>query len=253
MRGLNWIKLLLVCLAISQGIALTSLADTEHSSWDELARQAFSEDAAVSKQAFESLQKIPNLEKDVRSGIHSKNRIEALELIRAFHLHSLFPEIVSELNAHDDERTWATAVSIANDNDRKELSRIALKKIQNDWRTLPDSGKRAVLAAAFDLKCQVPAKTLTQLLSDSSYEVRIESAQLAGELLRITGNEQYSETLKKSLQTSPYQLRLEAIGQIKAQPLALKRKLRSSLKTCAKDENLEVQNACASAQMGTSS
>jgi hypothetical protein len=177
-----------------------------------------------------------------------------LELVRALHRASFFPEILKDLQAdHEDALTWETAISIAGPKEKEQLSRLVSDQIQGHWSVMSGSSKHALLNAASALKTRISAAKLKELLSDPSYEARIASAHLAGELLRSTGDEAYSDTLLAALQGQPYQLRLETIEQIRNEPALKRAKFRKSLSRCEKDPNSTVRNACKAARKDPSS
>lgn len=248
-------KLVAVLAALSQGVALSTsaLAEEQSQTWDQLTRSALSAESEVSQVSWNLLKQDKNIEVEVREGLHSSHRIEALQLIQALHLKNLFPELLKDLETTDDALTWRAAISVADDEKKKILSELVTKKAQQNWTILSNTAKWSILSSAIELKSHISAEMLTEVIvSDDSYEARIQSARLAGELLRSKNDVAYSEALKKAIQGQPYQLRLEAIRQITRQPASIQQGLRDTLKHCAKDNYSEVKEACDEARKGGS-
>lgn len=214
------------------------------SAWYELARQGLSEDPAQAARAWSALREDNDLERKVLEGLHSEHRLEALEIIHAFRFTSTFSELFGDLkNGKDDPLAWTTAISIADPQNKSKLGKLLSQKIEHDWEHFSVSTKRGLLAASLELKFPIPPQRITAILSDPNYEVRADSARLAGELLR-TGNRSYIEPLKKALKLNPYQLRIEALNQIRKQSTHTRSQFQSDLITCTSDLNSEVQTLC---------
>jgi hypothetical protein len=232
-------------MALSQEIVFSASAEQQADTWDKLTRSALSAETDVSQASWNLLRRDKNIEAEVRDGLHSVHRTEALQLIQAFHLKNLFPELLKDLESTDDALTWRAAISIADGERKKTLSQLVTSKAETSWTYLSNTAKWSLLSSAIELKSHIPAQMLTEVIeSDSSYEARIQSARLAGELLRAKSDVAYSEALKKAIQGNPYQLRLEAIRQISRQPASIQEKLRDTLKHCTTDTYNEVQEAC---------
>lgn len=234
-------------LIISLLLSSSVLASDWKQSAEELMSQSATETTARAK-----LESMKELDADLKAALDAGGRDEqlALNTIRKMPRLSMVDTLISKSEKMNvlDSRTASylvTLLSLNSTSKGDEIMKFASKKIDITSPKISASLRIALLSAMYSRNEQPSLKTMTELLDDVSYELRMKTMDVA--LSSVKDAKSYEPFLKKALHVSPFPVRLKALEQIKLFPKDVQVNYKSDIESCSKsDPDETVRESCKS-------
>jgi hypothetical protein len=245
-NSINSFKELAVRLTFIALSFLFSLSVFAQASWIDLTETLMTQDGSV-PEARAQLEKMPDLDQKLQAalGKGGRERKYALELIRILPRPSMVAALKKEIDSTTEhDQLLVTLMSLSAQEKGNEILEYLGKKINLHSEMTSSSLKIAYLSTLL-MKDQSPkVETLTKLLDDPSYDVRLKAMDLAEG--KIGGApESFQVFLKKAVSVSPYPVREKSFQAISQLPQGLKVKFKDAVEKCAKtDQSDDVKNVC---------
>lgn len=234
-------------LIISVLFSLSALASEWKKSAEELMDQSSAENSA--RQRLESMK---DLDTDLKKALDAGGREEqlALNTIRKMPRLSMVDYLITKAEKMDvhESRTASylvTLLSLNSTSKGNEIMKFATQKIDVTSQKISSSLRIALLSAMYSRNEQPSLKTMTELLDDGSYELRLKTMDVA--LSSVKDPVSYEPFLKKALHVSPFPVRLKALEQIKLFPKETQAHFKTDIESCTKsDPDETVRESCKS-------
>lgn len=234
-------------LIISTLLSFSAIASDWKTRATELMSQSGKDEAATKK-----LESIKDLDAALTKALDAGGRDEqlALNTIRKMPRLSMVSTLISKSEKMDilESRTASYLVallSLSSTSKGDEIMKFATKKIDMTSPKISASLRIALLSAMYLRSEQPSLKTMTELLDDVSYELRMKTMDVA--LASVKDARSYEPFLKKALHVSPFPVRLKALEQIKLFPKDLQSHYKSDIESCSKsDPDETVRESCKS-------
>lgn len=234
-------------LIISTLLSFSAIASDWKTPATELMSQSGKDEAATKK-----LESIKDLDAALTKALDAGGRDEqlALNTIRKMPRLSMVSTLISKSEKMDilESRTASYLVallSLSSTSKGDEIMKFATKKIDMTSPKISASLRIALLSAMYLRSEQPSLKTMTELLDDVSYELRMKTMDVA--LASVKDARSYEPFLKKALHVSPFPVRLKALEQIKLFPKDLQSHYKSDIESCSKsDPDETVRESCKS-------
>lgn len=213
----------------------------------ELMSQSGQEDSARTK-----LEGIKDLDNELKKALDKGGKDEqlALNTIRKMPRLSMVDTLVAKAEKMDvhESRTASylvTLLSLNSTSKGDEIMKFAQKKIDITSVKISASLRIALLSSMYSRNEQPSLKTMTELLDDVSYELRLKTMDVA--LSEVKDPKSYEPFLKKALTVSPFPVRLKALEQIKLFPKDMQARFKNDIESCSKNDPDEtVRESCKS-------
>lgn len=225
-------------ISILFAILICNAAWASPPDWNELARNLRSENSREA--TILSLRQRPNLEKELRAALKQADQVQtAAEVIEALKLKTLAPDLAVAVTADPSGRTFALLLAL----DPEGSSDVVQNAYKFVRETLGDNGQPAAIAVAAlerlnKIETTVDDKKFETLLKHPSHEVRMALVR------RMAKPDLKMALWKLVLQSKPYQVRSEALGNL-LDASELPAELKSAVKAqCESEHETEIKAIC---------
>jgi hypothetical protein len=238
----------LSCIIFSILISISSFASDWKTPAEELLGEEGKEEVAIAK-----LSSLKDLDSELKKALEKEGRDEqlALNTIRKMPRLSLVDTLIAKTEKMDvhEQRTahyLVTLLALNGTSRGADIMKFASKKIDLTAAKISASLRIALLSAMYSRNEQPSIKTMTELLDDVSYEMRLKAMDVALSS-SVKDPSAYESFLKKGLHVSPYPVRLKALDQIKLFPKEVQARYKEDIEMCAKtDQDETVRENCKS-------
>lgn len=224
---------------ISVVIASTSLAAAN---WKASAVK-LSGDPEIRQQGIKELKAIEGLPELLRESFKADREL-VLQVINALEMKEFTPrllEIISFTNGKElSFEVIAAATNLASDKNQQELTILYYKKL--DSPDISDAATLALLSGLKKFKYPIAETKLLSYLKHPSYEIRISAVQIAQALLN--DKKAYDKVFQKAITAAPYQVRMIAYSEFKANAELRKSYATDLTKACTQEKNEKNKAIC---------
>lgn len=203
-----------------------------------------SESESAQFEAMQGLQKIPDLDSELRDSLNTRDRSKALKVIRTLNRTALTDAVLTISKKKPETDCLLTLRVLYNPQTSEKIAQFCEDQLTAITISTSPGGTLSCLEILAEAKKPLPLKRAEILLNDKSYEVRIATASYAGKMITTGNQEDYLGIISKALTLSPYQLRLEALDVVEKFSSKQTKSIEPSLKACSNDLNSDVQAQC---------
>jgi hypothetical protein len=204
--------------------------------------------------ALEQLKKIKTVDLvfELRNSIqdHKLENLETYELallvIRSLELNALVLDLLKLSKDYPSTSIFKTINSIVMPNNEQILF-FHYSQILKESEAVSPPIVITLLSGLTKVRSFLDQSTLLFLISNPSFEVRLATLDYISKRLQETNYKDlknFELTLKKTLTSHPYQVRLMTLDIIEAMPVDKKQTFSNVLSLCKNDVNVEVRNSC---------
>lgn len=202
-----------------------------------------SADPEIRQQGLKELKAIEGLPELLREAFKSDREL-VLQVINALEMKEFLPrlsEIISFTNGKElSFEVIAAATNLASDKNQQELTNLYYKKL--DSPDISDAATLALLSGLKKFKYPIVETKLLSYLKHPSYEIRISAVQIAQALLG--DKKAYDKVFQKAITTAPYQVRMIAYSEFKANAELRKSYATDLTKACTQEKNEKNKAIC---------
>lgn len=224
------------------------------SEWKTFSRDLIS-DRAKEVEARKKLQAIKDLDKELaealeKGGMDEKLALVAIRKLPHLSMVDVLLNKIEKMDVHEPETESyiVTLLSMVETSKGNEILDKVSKKVDLTSARI-SSALRISLLSAMSIKGRLPSvSTLTELLEDPSFDMRLKALEVASEEVEKSPKT-YETFLKKALSVSPYPVRLKALEEIEKMPKTGRLTYKDIIEKCSKeDQNDVVKETCRNIQ-----
>jgi HEAT repeat protein len=185
--------------------------ETPSRSWTRLARQV-GQTEKTRKSAMKKLREMKDLNSTLLKALDSQDRALALDVIANMQLNELVPELLTRLSSDEDGFLVLALNSLLNEKNKSLILNTYSEKLSPGRPAIYSAASVvAMLEPLGRLGTLLPRTTLAPLFSHDFPEVRMAALSYVRIMTLQHHNRQFMDLAYKALQSTPLQLRVQAL------------------------------------------